>query len=277
MKSNGATRRREAAQLSRCSVVAIRWRRAAAFEIACAAALALMLAVATAGPSQAQDAAKEGSSWERVDSVLVLPPVFQPDAEPAPADTCAQDCPDPGVQDGDESPSAVAGTADNAADPQAGTADNPTDESVAVGGIAPDGSDPQEEQQASVTSGNPRGSGELEDSPEADQNSRGQRAAAERGGYAVAQAPPLIVAVPIRPYRAPRTFAPAPPVFAPAWSPPASPAWMPPPMVRMAPLPSIVSRGFSPTSGGFPGAFYGRSGGIAQPNMPGLQAGFGSR
>lgn len=270
MKCYSATRRRDAAEVSRRGVVAVGQRHAAALEIAGAVALALMFAVATAGSSQAQDAGKDGSSWERVDSVLVLPPVFHPDAESAPADACALDCPDSSAKSDSESPRAVVGTADD-----------PTDESVAVGGIASEGSGLQDQQQTAAATGDPQGGGDLDDSLGSVSDYQAQQAAAAIGGYGIAQAPPMIMAAPLGPYRmpnyAPGTVAPAAPVFAPARSLPTSSAWMPPPMTRIAPLPSMVSPGFSPTAGGFPGAFYGSSGGIFQHNMSGFRAGFGRR
>jgi hypothetical protein len=271
MKCYSATRRRDAAEVSRRGVVAVGRPHAAAFEIVGATVLVLMFAVATAGPLQAQDAGKDDSSWEKIDSVLVLPPVLHPAAESAPADACAQDCPGSSAPSDGEAPRAVVGTADN-----------PTDESVAVGGLAPDGSDLQDSQQtAAAGGGDPQSDNGLDDSLGSTGDYQAQQAAAEAGGYGIVQAPPVIVAAPIGPYRgpsyAPRTLAPMPPVFAPARSMPTSPAWMPPPMTRVAPLSPMIGPGFPPTAGGFPGAFYGSSGGIFQNNMSGFRAGFGRR
>jgi hypothetical protein len=271
MKCYSATRRRDAAEVSRRGVVAVGWPRASALEIVGATALALMFAVATAGLLQAQDAGKDDSSWERVDSVLVLPPVLHPDAESAPADACAQDCPGPGARSEGEAPRAVVGTADN-----------PTDESVAVGGLAPDGSDLQDRQQtAAAAGGDPQSGNGLDDSLGSTGDYQAQQAAAEAGGYGIVQGPPVIVAAPTGPYRVPgyvpRTPAQMPPVLAPARSMPTSPAWMPPPMTRVAPLSPMISPVFPPTAGGFPGAFYGSSGGILQNNLSGFRAGFGRR
>jgi hypothetical protein len=86
MKSYSVTRQ--------CCEVAVRRLAVITIKITVAAAFA----VAMAGPSQAQDDSASDSSWDwlnsvRLDSVLVLPPVYRPDAESVPADACAEDCP----------------------------------------------------------------------------------------------------------------------------------------------------------------------------------------
>src|SRR5579872_726717 len=53
-------------------------------KTAAAAAFALTVALAVAGMSQAQDASRDGSSWDMLDSVLVVPPVYRSDAKSAP-------------------------------------------------------------------------------------------------------------------------------------------------------------------------------------------------
>src|ERR1700687_766841 len=88
-------------------------------------AFALILVAVMAERSYAGDAGADGSNWQKVDKVLVLPRVYQPSGTAdAPADVCAEDCTDPGSA---EPPVAVQGTADI-----------PTDEGVAVTGSAPD-------------------------------------------------------------------------------------------------------------------------------------------
>src|SRR5258708_15068569 len=105
MKFYGATKR--------SGVVAVRRRATVAVTIS-AATFALMFAVVMAGTLQAQDASKDASkgdsSWERVDSVLVLPPVYRAKDKSVPADACVEDCPnlsDPGMA---ESPTPLAAT-----------------------------------------------------------------------------------------------------------------------------------------------------------------------
>jgi hypothetical protein len=254
-------------------------RRAAHAAKLAAVALALMLVAGAAGTALAQGtsrdgSSKDGSSWERLDSVLVVPPVYRPDST-APADTCAEDCPGTGIPNipnnpgRGELPIAVDGSADNPTNASAGTADNPTDESVAVGGPAPDGSDLQEQQAAAA--GNRQSVGSLDSSPGSAQDYGQQAAAQEAGNYGIGPAPYVIIGVPVGSY-APAKPASASPAAVPArsfpTSPPASPAWMPQPMPRLAPLPPMVSRGFQPTGGVF-------SAGLQQ--ISGFSAGFGQR
>src|ERR1700682_2216568 len=95
-------------------------------------AFALIFVAVMAERSYAGDAGVGGSNWQKVDRSLVLPRVYQPSGTAdAPADVCAEDCPDPGSA---ESPIAVQGTADV-----------PTDEGVAVNGSAPDESGSQQQ------------------------------------------------------------------------------------------------------------------------------------
>jgi hypothetical protein len=258
--------------------------RQVAIKIAAATALALMLVAGAAGTALAQDkskgdTSKGGSSWERIDSVLVVPPVYQPDSA-VPADACAEDCPgtsspnipnNPGMG---KSPIAVAGSADDPTNASAGTADNPTDESVAVGGPAPDGSDLQEQQAAAA--GNQPSVGSLDSSPGTAQDYGQQAAAQGLGNYGIGSAPYVIIGVPVGSYNSQKTFAPAAPEFPGARSLPASPAWMPQPMPKVVPLPPMVAPVFQPTGGVFPG---GVSGGFhgGLPQMSGFRAGFGNR
>ena len=239
------------------SNVSIR-RAVVAAKTAAAAAFALTLAVVVAGTSQAQVAGKDGSSWDMVDSVLVLPPVWS-DAKSAPADACAEDCPGSSNQGIRESPNAVAGTADDPADASAGTADNPADESAGADGSTPDGSGWQEEQAAA--GGDPQSADGLESSLGSAQDYEEQQAevAAELSNYGIVRAPSVTFAVPTGPYYVPRTFSSAAPVF------------------RVVPRPSIVPHGVPGPVRGFPRGFFGgfRGGGFS--HMSGFHGRFGHR
>ena len=107
MKSRGENRRRDA----RATAIA-------------AAALAPIFAVLATGTSWGQDTGKSDSSWERTESVLVVPPVYLPDTSTS-ADACAEDCPSSIPPAGGGTPIAVSGSADNESNASAGTADNP--------------------------------------------------------------------------------------------------------------------------------------------------------
>jgi hypothetical protein len=242
-------------------------------------AFALTLLIATAGPSLAQDASK-GDSWERVDSVLVVPPVYRPDTSSS-ADTCAEDCPSSINPGSGQAPVAVAGTADNPDNPSAGTADNPSDSAAAVGST-PDGSSLQEQQAAAASAAgdDPRNADGLSVGSAQDYDEQ-QAEVEQPGNYGVVQMPPVIIAAPVGSYRARGTSASAAPVFPGARSLPASPAWMPQPMAKVAPLPSIVPHGFPQVMTGFPGGgFHGGLGGGFHggfAGMSGFHGGFGRR
>ena len=275
MKFSGATKRRGAVAVER---------RAAVSVTAVAATFALMFAAAMVGTSQAQDASKGdsssgGSSWERVDSVLVLPPVYQAKDKSEPADTCAEDCPNLSDPGRGESPIAVAGTADNAANGSAGTADDPSskqsDAAAAVGGSTPGGSGSQE-QQAAAASGDQQSAESLNPSIGSPRDYQEQQEAQELGNYSIVQAPAVIVGAPAGLYYLPGTSVPAASGLAPTRSLPPSPAWMPQPMQRVVPLPSIVPRGVPATVGGFPGSFAGGFHGGLSP-LSGFHGGFGHR
>jgi hypothetical protein len=245
--------------------VELRRRTEVAAKITAAAAFALMFAVAMAGPSQAQDASKGGSSWDwldsvRLDSVLVLPPVYRPDAESAPADAYAAGCPDSSDPGLGESPSAVTGTADDPANASAGTADNSADESAGSDDSAPDGSGSQEQQAAA--SGDPQSADSLDSSLGSIQDYEAQQtAAAELGNYGIVQAPSVIIAAPVGRYYTRRTFLSAAPVFAPT--------------ARVVPRPSIVLPRFPRTVGGVPSGFFGGFRGDGFSHMSGVHGGFG--
>jgi hypothetical protein len=278
MKFYGATKR--------SGVVAVRRRATVAVTIS-AATFALMFAVVMAGTSQAQDASKDAikgdSSWERVDSVLVLPPVYRAKDKSEPADACAEDCPnlsDPGIG---ESPTAVAGTADDPSNASAGTADDPAanqqDEASAVDGSTPGESGTQEQQPAAGA--DQESADSLNPSIGSTQDYQEQQQAQELGNYGIVQAPTVIVGAPGL-YYLPGTSVPAASGFAPTRSLPSSPAWMPQPMPRVVPLPSIVPSGVPRTVGGFPGGFAGGfhggfAGGLHGGFSPGFHGGFGHR
>jgi hypothetical protein len=239
-------------------------------------AFALIFVAVMAERSYAGEAGADSSNWQKVDEVLVLPRVYQPgDTANAPADVCAEDCPNQGSA---EPPVAVHGTADV-----------PTDEGVAVNGSAPDQSGSQEQQaagdgaeQSADSLDNPIGSAE---------DYQVQAEAPELGSSGIVQVPGAIIAAPIRSYSyylpgtpsyyVPRTYIPRTPVFAPVQSFPTSPAWMPPPMPTVVPRPSIVPQGIPRTIGGFPGGFGGgfRGGGFRGNfgPMTGFHGGFGHR
>ena len=230
-----------------------------AVKTAAAAAVALTLAVVLAARSQAQDTSKDGSAWNMFDDVLVLPPVYRSDAMSAPTDACAEDCPASSNQGIGETPSAVAGTADDPADASAGTADNPADESAGADGSTPDGSGWQEQQAAA--GGDPQSADGLESSLGSVQDYEVQQAesAAELSNYGMARAPSVIIAVPVGPFYAPRTFYRAAPVFA--------------PVARVAPRPSIVPRGVPGTVAGFHSRFFGSFSGRSFSHMSGFHGG----
>ena len=263
-------------------------RRAVAIKTTAAAAFALTLAVVMAGTSQAQDASKgdsssgDSSSWERVDSVLVLPPVYQAKGKSDPADACAEDCSnspnlsDPGIG---ESPSAVAGTADNPENASAGTADDPAanqpDDGTAVDGSTPGGSGSQEQQAA--VGDDQQSADSLDPSIGSPQDYQEQQEAQELGNYGVVQAPAVIVGAPAGLYYLPGTSVPAASGLASARSLPSSPAFIPQP--RTVPMPSIVPRGVPGTMagfrGGFPGGFHaGFAGGFHGGFAGGFHGGF---
>jgi hypothetical protein len=270
MKSYSASRRGGAVAVRRRATLAVM-----------SATFALMFAAAIVGTSRAQDTSKGDSSWERVDSVLVVPPVYRPDAS-EPADACAEDCASVDNPGAGELPSAVTGTADNPANASAGTADDPTDDSAAADGSTPDGSGSQE-QQAAAAGGDQQSADSLDPSIGSAQDYQEQQAAQELGNYGIVQVPAVIIGVPVGSYYPRGTSALAAPASAPARS-LSSPAWMPPPMPRVVPQPSIVPHGVPGTvgafPGGFPGGFHGGfagsfHGGFSQ--MSGFRGGFGHR
>ena len=211
-----------------------------------------------AGTSLAQDTSKDVTSWDPLDRVLELPPVFRPgpsaNAESQPTDTCAEDCSsssDPG--DG-RSSAAVPGTADNTANVRAGTADNPTDESAADDGFIPQESVPQ--QQSAATGDDLDGSGNLDGSIGSAQDYQAQAAAEELGTSGIVQVPAVIIGAPVGPYYLLL-----------------SPAWMQQPMARVVPLRPIVPHGVPRPIAAFPaGGFGGFRGGFS-----GFHGGFGRR
>src|SRR5271155_5262116 len=181
-----------------------------------AAAFTALIAIATAGSLLAQDTSKGVPSWNKLDSVLVLPPVYRPDAaanaESEPTDGCAEGCSSSSDPDVGQVPRAVAGTADNPANASAGTADdpadNPPDESAAVDGSTAEDSGSQ--QQAALPGGDQQSVDNLDPSVGSAQDYQAQTAAQEFGSAGVVQAPSVIIGVPpISPYYVPGTFAPS--------------------------------------------------------------------
>jgi hypothetical protein len=244
--------------------VAVMRRTEVAIKIAAASAFALMFTFAMAGPSQAQDASKAGSSWDwldsvRLDSVLVLPPVYRPDVGSIPADGCAEGCPGSSNQGVDDSSRAVAGTADDPVNASAGTADNPADESAGPDGSVDDGSGSQEQQAAA--GGDPQSADSLDSSLGSIQDYEAQQAAAaELGNYGIVQAPSVIIAAPVGRYYARRTFFSATPVFAPT--------------ARVEPRPSIFLPRLPRTVGGVPRGFFGGFRDRGFSHMSGVHGGF---
>lgn len=213
-------------------------RRNGSVTIAAVVAFAALLWMVMAGRSPAQDTSKDVTSWDPLDRVLELPPVFRPD---------------PAANAEFQPSAAVAGTADNPANMRAGTADDPTDESA-----ADDGSIPQEsvsQQQAAATGDDLEGSGNLDGSIGSAQDYEAQAAAEELGTSGVVQVPAVIIGAPIGPYYL------------------LSPARMEQPMARVVPLRSIVPHGVSRPVAAFPArGFGGFRGGFS-----GFHGGFGRR
>jgi type III pantothenate kinase len=260
---------------ARCLSAIVRCRRVAKGRQSTVAivAFALTLIGAGAGAARAQDAVESGSSkssssWERVDSVLEVPPVYRPNSS-APADGCAEDCSGSITPGAGEAPVAVPGSADNTSNASAGTADTLTDESASADDSESDDSAPDDtgSRQKQAAAGIARqGADAPVDSAASvqgnDQNHDEQQAEADRGDYAI-QEPPMIIVAPIGSY-AGVTALPAPiysgaPIPSPAFP---SSSWMPRPVPGLAPLPSTVPS----AGGGFGGGF---------PRMPGFAIGLG--
>ena len=280
--------------------------------LAAAAACALVLMLMAADPASAQDAAIDtsasgslgrtdrvegtaGSSWERTDSVLEVPPVYRSASVDQP-DTCAEDCPNSG--DPAKGSIAVFGTADNASVPSAGTADDPTTQSAAVNGSSPQ--DASVEQSAGngidnqgLDNENPSvanaGQDGLDPTVGTAQEYREQQASAERlGNPGMVQIAPVFIPVPVSPYHSPG-YLPGSVGSAPGLPRPigAPSVLMPPPMPRLAPLPPIVPRGFPQGPAGLPGSATAGAGvGVAPGSAPmtgfhgafgGFHGGFGHR
>ncbi len=273
-----------------------------------AAACAFALMLMAADSASAQDAETSGSSvapadgsggsadssWERAESVLEVPRVYRSDAGDQP-DTCAEDCPNPnGANPGDpaRAPIAVAGTADDPTDASAGTADDATAQSAAVNGTPSENAEPSQNAASGVddqapdnTNPNIAGSGQdgLDSAVGTARDYQEQQRMAEQLGNAgMVQVAPIFIPVPVSPFYLPGSAASA-------SSPPRSigspSVLMPPPMPRIAPLPSIVPRGFSPSVGAFRGSSAAGAGGGFVPGFApmmgfhggGFHGGFGHR
>jgi hypothetical protein len=239
----------------RCSRVSLRATAAASF--------ALTLAVLMSSASQAQDASKDRSSWDTFDSVLILPPVYRPDAKSAPADPCTGDCSGLSNTGIGEPSNAVAGTADDPANASAGTADNPPDESLGADGSTPDESGWQEQQPA--PGADAQNADDLESSLGSVQSYEEQEAddAAELSNYGIVPAPSIIIGVPVGPYYQRRSLSSTESVFL--------------PMASVAPRASFVPHGVPGRDGGFPRRFFGdfREGSFS--HMSGFHGRFGHR
>ena len=234
-----------------------------------AAAFIASFAITLAGTSLAQDINKDVSSWDSLESVLVLPPVYRPDgaanSESDPTVGCGAGCEASSQPDTSGLPRAVAGTADNPANSSAGTADDPADNPTADG---PTTEDPTS-QQAAVSSSDQQSVDNLDPSVGSAEDYEAQATTQEFGSAGVGQTPTVIIVAPISPYYVPGTLAlPASSAIR------TSPAWMPQPMARVAPLPSIVPHGIPRTIGGFPG---GRFGTFGFSHMSTFHGGFGRR
>jgi hypothetical protein len=237
--------------------------------LAAAVLLAIVICTAvlpcTAG---AQDSAG-GDSWQEVDRVLVVPPVYPPDS-PTAADGCAEDCSN-SVNPADPGGSvAVSGTADEPAAKDAQAAEDPAGETVAAGGAADAGPafpDAQVPDSSQVEADN--GIGSIQ---EYQQQELSDHIAA---GPIVQVPQPVIVPAPMAAYSV--TGASPPRVSAVVPQPLSnSTAWMPPPIGRPMPLPSIVSRGLPRASVSIPGSSSaGFRGGFGA--MSGFRGGFGHR
>lgn len=245
--------------------------REAAVKIAAVGAIIVFAALASM-PACARDSGSSDSDWERLDRVLVIPPVYKP-AVKADAPGANHGCGDSRLGAGPGGAIAVAGTADcqstnttqaqeqnsgssEASDPNQSAASPPTQSAAANAGQAESGN-----------SGPPLAT--------IDEYRRQQEAQAEAAATIRANRipPRVVVGPPLVPYYLPRRYvAPAAPpmsrIYVPrtafpptSWMPrpaapvvPASPAWMPQtrvPMVAVRPpmfIPPTVGR-FGVTSG----------------------------
>ena len=244
-------------------------------------AFALTLIGAATGAARAQDAvesdsSKLSSSWERTDSVLEVPSVYQANGS-APSDGCAEDCSGPISPSAREAPIAVPGNADNASNASAGTADTLTAEGASGDDSAPndsalDDNGSRQQQDASGTRlpGASAPGGSAASVQGSDQNHDGQpaeqQAETDRGDYAVEQEAPVIIAAPIGSY-APMTAIRTPLYSGAAIPSPAFPSssWMPRPVPGLPTLPPVFPAG---AAGGFGGGF---------PRMGGFAVGLGRR
>jgi hypothetical protein len=243
-------------------------------------AFTLTLIGAATGAARAQDAvesdsSKLSSSWERTDSVLEVPSVYQANGS-APSDGCAEDCSGSSSPGAGEAPIAVPGDADNTSNASAGTADTLTAEGALPDDSAPNdsalddnGSRQQQDASGTTLPGAAAPGGSAASVQGSDQNHDGQpaeqQAETDRGDYAVEQEAPVIIAAPIGSY-APMTAIPRPlysgaPIPSPAFP---SSSWMPRPVPGLPALRPV----FPGAAGGFGGGF---------PRMGGFAVGLGHR
>jgi hypothetical protein len=217
-----------------------------------------MLAASAATPACARDASSADSDWERVDSVLEIPPVYKPAARssaPATADLPpdGSGCESQKLGSGADGAVAVAGTADTACAAAGSASDDRQVSSSDSGQRESDSADSPAAADPAI--------GTLDDY-------RQQQAAAEAAARAAIGQIPVVVGPPLVPYYLPRAYAaPAPAMnhlyvpstgfanIAPraSWMPaPVTPmvvpppAWAPQPTVPMvaAPAPMFIPRTF---------------------------------
>ncbi|HLK86029.1 MAG TPA: hypothetical protein VKT27_05925 [Candidatus Binataceae bacterium] len=266
--------------------------------VALAAACAFVLMLMAADSASAQEAEASGSSmtvangsggsadssWERAESVLEVPRVYRADGSDQP-DTCAEDCPNPNsANPGDPARAPIA---------VAGTADDPTAQSAAVNGTPSENAEPSQNAASGVDdqapdNTNPNIAGAGQDSLDsavgtARDYQEQQRMAEQLGNAGTVAVAPIFIPVPASPYYLPGSAASA---SAPPRSIGSPSVLMPPPIPRIAPLPSIVPRGFSPGVGAFAGSSAAGSGGFVPGFAPmmgfhgafgGFHGGFGHR
>ncbi len=272
--------------------------------VALAAACAFVLMLMAADSASAQEAEASGSSmtvangsggsadssWERAESVLEVPRVYRADGSDQP-DTCAEDCPNPNsANPGDPARAPIA---------VAGTADDPTAQSAAVNGTPSQDADGSQntangidrqtadDRDPNITDAD-RDGPDLQDGLDpavgtARDYQEQQTIGEQLGNAGTVAVAPIFIPVPASPYYLPGSAASA---SAPPRSIGSPSVLMPPPIPRIAPLPSIVPRGFSPCVGAFAGSSAAGSGGFVPGFAPmmgfhgafgGFHGGFGHR
>jgi hypothetical protein len=206
---------------------------AVALKVAAAGAMLVFAALASA-PACARDSGSSDSDWERLDQVLVIPPVYKPAAKanaPAAVDppAASEGCGNSQLAMGPGGAIAVAGTADcqstNTVQTQAQRQDS--------GPTGPSGSS----QAATSPAAQSAAPADAQASPPVgtiDDYRQQQETAAELGANQMP--PPIVVGPPLVPYYLPRTYqvpdAPMARIYVPTTAFPRAP-WMPRPSVPM--------------------------------------------